>query len=175
MTKQREAGTIEAAPLTADAFAPFGHVIEARAELASVDANMKSARRFDRLAPLENLRREDARPNLCLFRCTPAPAGPFQVKLLERHPFSTQVFLPMLGVTRYLVVVARGGENPELATLHAFIARGAQGVAYAPGVWHHPLVALDQESDFACLVWEDGTAGDCEVQKLAQPVQILIS
>jgi ureidoglycolate lyase len=39
-------------------------------------------------------------------------------------------------------------------------------VSYAPDVWHHTLVALDRETDFMCFVWEDGSRGDCVVQRL---------
>ena len=68
-----------------------------------------------------------------------------------------------MNAARYLVVVARGGDAPDLATLAAFVASGTQGVSYLPGVWHHPMIALDHEIDFTCLAWEDGTAGDCVV------------
>ena len=34
------------------------------------------------------------------------------------------------------------------------------------GVWHHPMIALDAPIDFTCLVWEDGSEGDCEVAPL---------
>ena len=37
-----------------------------------------------------------------------------------------------------------------------FRARSDQGVCYAPNVWHHPLIALEQVSDFL-VVDRDGT------------------
>ena len=36
------------------------------------------------------------------------PATRFDFKLLERHARSTQMFIPMNGVARYLVIVALG-------------------------------------------------------------------
>ena len=42
----------------------------------------------------------------------------------------------------------------------------ARGITYKPGVWHHPLIVLDRPADFACLIWEDGSAGDCQVTSL---------
>ena len=85
---------------------------------------------------------------------------PFRLALLEKHPGSTQVFIPM-NARRYLVAVALGDEAPDLATLRVFSATGKQGISYRPGVWHHPLFNLDEEADFTCLVFEDDTPGDC--------------
>jgi ureidoglycolate lyase len=68
---------------------------------------------------------------------------------MERHPLSSQAFVPLAtgASDRYLVVVAPAGEfRPE--GLRAFLASGFQGVQYARGVWHHPLIALDRSSDF---------------------------
>ena len=83
--------------------------------------------------------------------------------MLEKHPGSTQAFVPM-STGRYLVIVAEalGDQNaPDLSTLRAFLVEGARGIAYHPGTWHHPMIALEQPLDFTCLVYEDGSSGDC--------------
>ncbi len=162
--------TLRALPLTPEGYAAYGDVISARPDVKPASANLGSAARYNFLAPLENLRPKTAAPNLCVFRCQPllkAPARTFAVTLLERHPYSTQAFIPMAGVERFLVLVSLGGTAPDLTTLRAFIATGGQGITYRPGVWHHPLVAIDRPSDFTCLIWEDGGAGDCDVVPLA--------
>jgi ureidoglycolate lyase len=158
---------VPCSPLTAEAYAPYGHVIMAspRGEPGK-PANQGTARRFDHLAGLDDLRPGRAALNVSVFRCAPRPAAPFEVELLEKHPASSQIFVPM-NAARYLVLVARGGDAPDLATLAAFVASGTQGVSYAPGVWHHPMIALDATVDFACFVWEDGSADDCTVVRLA--------
>jgi len=160
---------LRCSPLTPGAYAPYGHVIMAspRGE-PGTPANQGTARRFDHLAALDDLRPGRAALNVSVFRCAPRPAGPLVVALLERHPASSQIFVPM-NAARYLVVVALGeGDRPDLSTLAAFVASGTQGVSYLPGVWHHPMIALDHEIDFACLAWEDGTPGDCEVVSYAE-------
>lgn len=96
------------------------------------------------------------------------------IRLLEKHPYSTQLFVPM-NASRFLIVVARGGDRPDLACIAAFIASGLQGVTYAPGVWHHPMIALDDATDFTCLTWEDGTASDCVMSDLVEPIGIEIT
>lgn len=154
-----------AAPLTASAYAPFGDVVSAtRDDVASKPANQGTAARRDHLVDLAN-DRPHARLNVASFRCAPHTAWPKHLGLLERHPHSTQLFVPM-NATRYLVVVALGGDAPDLSTARAFVASSLQGVSYRPGVWHHPMIALDAPTDFTCFVWEDGSAGDCDVRPL---------
>lgn len=153
---------LHAALLDRESYAPFGDVIEAGG--AGESANAGTARRFNRLAAVENRRPGAAAPNLCVFRVVPVEDNPVRLRALERHRDSTQVFVPMAGSARYLVVVAPGGEAPDLGGVRAFVARAGQGITYRPGTWHHPLIALDAETDFACLVHEAGDAGDCDVR-----------
>jgi ureidoglycolate lyase len=83
------------------------------------------------------------------------------------------MFVP-LACRRFLVVVcpsdARG--EPALDQLRAFVCGPGQGVNYRPGVWHHPIIALDGPADFVMLAWEDGTARDCEERPLAAPLLV---
>jgi ureidoglycolate lyase len=150
-------------PLSHAAFSPFGSVISAdRDDIASRPANQGTAARQDFLAEVVDLRPGRAKLNLAAFRCAPRPGSRVELHLLEKHPASTQVFVPM-NARRYLVVVALGGDRPDLSTSRAFLAGPTQGIGYAPGAWHHPMIALDEPTDFACLVWEDGSEGDCVV------------
>lgn len=150
--------TLRLEPVTRASFAPFGQLIEA-AGAASL-ANQGTAARFDFAARLANLR-PDARPNVAVFRAQPR-ALPLSLRLLERHPGSSQMFVPMTA-PRYAVLVAEAGPDgaPDLATLRAFACASHQAINYDAGTWHHPMIALDAPSDFVMLAWEDGTAGDC--------------
>lgn len=148
-----------ARPLTEDAYAPYGAVVEAKAAPPR-EANHGRAEAWDDLAPLVNAR-QGARPTVSLFRCAPLEGTRLSVRRLERHAHSTQLFVPM-NARRYLVVVARGGEAPDLSTLAAFIASGTQAITYAPGIWHHPMVALEAPVDFVNFIHSDGSAADCD-------------
>jgi ureidoglycolate lyase len=167
---------MRAVPLTAQAYRDYGDVISARDDITPTSANLGTAQRYNHLTKLQNLR-PGATANLCVFRCQPmVQAGErhFDVGLLERHAQSTQAFIPMHAAGGYLVVVSRGGERPEPATLQAFVASPTQGITYHPGIWHHPLVVLSRPADFACLVWEDGSDDDCEVVRLDRALRIEI-
>lgn len=163
--------TIRAELLNPAAFAPFGDVVSSGMRDRGSSANQGTALRFDWAARLEN-KREGAKPNLAVFRSTPQEL-PFTVKLLERHPSSSQAFLPML-CSEFLIIVAPSLSDgaPDVEKLRAFLCRSAQGINYRPGTWHHPIVAIKDAAEFAMLAWEDGTAADCEERKLAAPIAI---
>ena len=147
-------------PLDRAAYAPFGAVLEGGCAAPRL-ANQGRARVWDRLAALVNLR-DDANANVSVFRCSPETLRPIPLRVFERHPFSTQVFIPMRA-SRYLVVVAPGNDAPDMANVRAFEASGVQAISYAPGIWHHPMIALDGDTDFVCIVFENHSRGDCEL------------
>ncbi len=165
--------SLKCKPISQVAYQPYGDLICADEQKAFVSSNMGTAKRFNHLTTIENERPEKAKLNLCVFRCQPANF-PIEIKLLERHQFSTQVFLPMKDDARYLVIVCLGNDKPDLNTLRAFSVKGAMGISYRPGVWHYPMTALDQNIDFSCLVWEDGSKKDCQIVSLATPILIQI-
>jgi ureidoglycolate lyase len=166
---------INAVSLNFEDYRAYGDVISVRNDIPPSSANMGTAQRYDRIAEFKNLRPQLTQPNLCFFQCTPqlvAPKTHFEIHLLEKHPLSTQAFIPMNGAKRYLVVVCLGNDEPDLSTLRAFLATDHQGITYRPGVWHHPLIAMDQNTGFACMVWEDGSPDDCKVFKLNTGVRV---
>jgi ureidoglycolate lyase len=153
--------TILAPPIAPDAYAPFGSVVAAREPAIARAANHGMAEAWDALATIESLRGPEARCTASLFRCRAQRGPTLPIRWLERHALSTQMFVPM-GLARYLVIVARGGDAPDLATLAAFVVDGARAITYAPGVWHHPMIALDRDVDFVNVIFGDGTPRDCD-------------
>jgi ureidoglycolate lyase len=163
-------------PLTPEAFAPYGFVVSGdRTDVVGKSANQGTATRFNWLGAVEDRRPGKARLNLCIFRCSPRVAWPLRVEILEKHPKTTQVLVPM-NANRYVVLVASpGGDMPDLSTLRAFVATGRQGIAYLPGTWHHPLLALDAETDFGCVVWEDESDDDNVIVSLPEAARPMVS
>ncbi len=172
MTASPQPQEIAAVALKREAYRPYGDLVAAEPGRPSVGANEGTARRFDRLGEIENLRPGVALPNLCVFRVQPFSGASFEVRLLERHRYSTQAFIPMAGAGRYLVIVYAGGDAPDLRSLRAFVAQPGEGITYRPGTWHHPLVALDRTADFACLVHEDGSAADFDLREVEPAVRV---
>jgi ureidoglycolate lyase len=148
-------------PLTAEAFAPFGRVIEASDEAVKLEINQGHAVRYDRLAEID-VADGGGTGVISLFRAK--PLGELVLRVFERHPLGSQSFVP-LGGRPYLVAVAPAGEF-DPGAVRLFHAEGHQGVHYRKGVWHHFLLVLDAESDFL-VVDRAGPGDNCEEVKLA--------
>ncbi len=130
---------MEIEPLTQEGFRPFGDVISVAGRPFRT-VNYGYADRFEHLAQLDVI--DGGTPSISIFRARPV-AFPFAVERLERHPSSSQAFLPG-GDSRFLIIVAPASEAPELEQLRFFVTDGSQGVNYRRGVWHHFLLTLDQ-------------------------------
>jgi len=142
-------------PLTAEAFKAFGDVIEASNSAQRFTINQGFAERFHQLAHVD-VTQDGGQPAISIFKAKARPL-PLQLSVLEKHPFGSQAFMPLSG-DAYLVVVALGGDTPDMSTLQCFSATAQQGVNYAKGTWHHPLLAL-QDGDFL-VVDRAGPSGE---------------
>ena len=148
-------------PLTGDAFAPFGEVIETAGAKKVFSINEGTAQRFHDLADID-CAPEGGRAIVSIFRAAPREL-PFTVRMLERHPLGSQAFVPMDPALRYLAVVS---ESPE-ATPRAFFVDQGRGINLRRGAWHHPLIALDRESDFL-VIDRGGEGANCDEEALPQ-------
>ena len=160
MTMPTSRRLLTAEPLTAEAFAPFGDVIAASDRARHFPINNGSTERYHDLARID-VASGGGHAILSIFRARPRHL-PMQLLLLERHPLGSQTFMP-LSKLPYLVVVAEAAPLPDLTRVRCFRAAPGQGINYARGTWHHPLLALQAESDFL-VVDRGGDAGDtnCE-------------
>ena len=133
-------------PLTRDAFAPFGDVIEAAADHLSFPINAGTSQRFHDLARLDP--GEGGRLIVSIFRAQPRRL-PLAITMLERHPKASQAFMPLAG-RPFLVVVAPKGEQIDPAQIRAFLAQGKQGINFAAGV----VTGIVQEFQFG-MNWSE--------------------
>lgn len=161
---------MRAETLTPAGFAPFGDVIEAIGD--SNAANQGRAQRFD--APLDMARTDSRTERLhtAIYRIRKS-ALPFELKLVERHPLSQQLFFPNSGA-RFLVCACPtlGNGDPDLDGLRAFVGSRTQGIVWRTGVWHSPFAALDADGDFLMQQWQCGGPQDCEESPLDAPILI---
>ena len=157
-------------PLDAGGFAPFGALVDA-ASRPGIVVNEGRGRRLDAATTLQH-GAEAATPALTLYDMQ-ASAWPVMVRLMERHRHSAQMFLSLSG-GQFLVVAARAGHDglPDPGTAAAFVGEPGQGIAYAPGIWHLPIVSLLQAGTFAMMMWETGSPGDCDVHPFDPPLRV---
>ncbi len=162
---------IVALPLSPDLFRKYGAVLTTDSETGR-SVNEGRGIRIDRDLPLRH-GRNATKPSFAIYRIG-ASSLPVRIVTLERHPLSSQVFVPM-AAGRFLVAVALpdASGKPKLSTLAAFEGTGGQLLVYSPGVWHLPLVAVDVPGTFAMFMWsrEDGGPED-EFIELADQIEI---
>lgn len=151
--------TLHAQPLSAGSFAPFGSVIEIGSKTGR-PVNQGRAQRIEGTRSLAHA--AGTTPVVDLYRVETSKL-PFTVECLERHPLTCQIFTPMRGA-RYLVIVAptSADDKPDLARTRAFIGNQEQAICYGAGVWHAPMIALDDVAVMTMTMWEAGDARDCE-------------
>lgn len=212
---------VTAEPLSQQAFAPFGDVIANvrpdvhpsafTAHASSLppnaeSANQGSAIKYRDVSHIRNLYGQSpskkSEPKMSMFVCaarkldiTPASQhGQLNVRILERHPFTTQTFTPIASsASAYLVIVAPslppgkqdeglpvpgdsdlpGRGLPDLKGLRAFVATSAQALTYGAGTWHAPMVVLGEEGTTLDFVVYQFTSGegieDCQLVEFESP------
>ena len=154
---------LTARPLTRDAFAPFGDVLDTDWP-NHYPINAGRCERYHDLATAEAVG-TDARAILSIFRATPY-AFPLTLSMMERHPFGSQAFMP-LSPRPFLVVVAHD-ENGAPGEPHAFVTAPGQGVNYPRNLWHAVLTPIGAPQDFL-VVDRAGAEKNIEEHHFAAP------
>jgi len=157
--------TLSIEPLTKQAFAPFGEVIETNG-VVPLSINQGYAKRFNDLANID-VAAEGGQTSISWFVASMRPA-PIAIRLMERHPLGSQLFMP-LGGTDWLIVVCTDPRNA--ASYRAFAATRHQGVNYARNCWHHPLLVLKDASAFL-VVDRKGDGNNLEEYWLDETTQL---
>ena len=131
-------------PLTAEAFAPFGDVLDTSGAPDRIINQGLCGRFHDRAA----LDFADGRAGISLFRAEPRQL-PLTLDMVERHPDGSQAFLPMSEAPFLVVVAPDEGGTPGRP--RAFLTQAGQGVNYHRGVWHGVLCPLSAPGLFAVV------------------------
>lgn len=159
--------TIKAEPLTAEAFAPFGAVLEATGTPDFMINAGLCGRHHDLARP-----ETDAHGAVSLsVGHSKAVTLPLSLTMMERHPNGSQAFVPMDG-TRFLVIVAED-QDGKPGTPSAFLTNGSQGIQYKMNCWHGVLAPLAGPSDFL-IVDRVGPGENLEEHHLTETYTVVI-
>ena len=153
-------------PLSQYEFAEFGDVLETE-KRDSFLINEGMCRRYDRLSDV-TFDNGIGIPSISIFRGKPYKL-PLQLKLLERHPFGSQAFIP-LHSNPFLIIVAEDmNEEPLLPKV--FFTNGHQGINIKRNTWHGVLTPLFNECNFV-VIDRIGTTSNLEEFILTQNIII---
>lgn len=132
------------------------------------EANQGSAIKLVKVAPCTNNYNDapsghPATTNWNIFRSSVIPekwtsdaSGTiYNLTVLEKHPYSSQTFVPMGRSAEedvYIVNVApdKNG-SPDYEKVESFVFTGNTAVTYNVNTWHSPMVVLGETTDF-CVV-----------------------
>lgn len=159
--------TLKSTPLTPDAFAPFGDVIQTS---KSENQAMNEARfdRFDDLALIDVDTNNNGHVAISIAESKVPVTLPYRFNLVERHPLGSQAFIPLSDFS-FTIVVAPAGKDVNVEELVAFSTNGAQGINYHRGIWHMPLISTRAGQKFLIVDRAPGI-DNCEEYVLGRSV-----
>ena len=131
-------------PLTAEAFRPFGDVIEVAGAPDKIINQGLCGRYHDRAT----FDFSDGQAGLSLFKAEPRSL-PLKLEMVERHPDGSQAFIPM-SEHPFVVVVAEDQAGTP-GRPKAFRSEVGQAINYHRGTWHGVLTPLHQPGLFAVV------------------------
>ncbi len=131
-------------PMSADAFAPFGDLLEAKGTPDKI-INQGLCGRFHDRARMDF---SDGRAGISIFHAEKRDL-PLKLDLVERHPDGSQAFVPM-SHQPFLVVVAED-QNGIPQNIRAFLTEAGQAINIHRGVWHGVLTPLYDPGLFAVI------------------------
>lgn len=136
--------TIRIQPLTAQAFAPFGDVLDTSGAPDKIINQGLCGRYHDRA----QLDFSDGRAGISLFQAQLRDL-PYRLEMMERHPLGSQAFVPM-SMQAFLVVVAENLGNRPGNPL-AFRTAPGQAINFHRGTWHGVLTPISGSGLFAVI------------------------
>ena len=155
---------IVAQPMSIEAFALFGDVIDCAGDPDKIINQGKCGRYHDRAV----MDFTDGHAGISLFRAEPR-SFPYTLEMLERHPEGSQAFVPM-SEHGFLVIVAPDvGGKPGKPL--AFLTEPGQAINFHRGIWHGVLTPLHAPGLFA-VVDRIGGGMNLEEVWLDQPVTV---
>ncbi len=134
---------IRTEPLTAEAFAPFGDLLDATGDFRPINEGL-CHRHHDRA----RLDFGSGRAGVSIFNAR-TRSLPYDFDLVERHPDGSQAFLPM--TEHPFLVIAAPDEGGRPGRPCAFLTAPGQGINLLRGTWHGVLVPLYAPGLFAVV------------------------
>ncbi len=153
--------------LTAESFSQFGQVISCENKDYEI-INDGYAKKYPDLAEIDT--QEDSGKTALNIFIAKKRLFPLKIEMLEKHPFFSQAFIPR-DDTPFLVVVAPASARPRINDIEVFISSGEQGINYARGVWHFPLISIKDDANFVVIDRKYTAESDKLEQCIVYPIK----
>jgi len=153
---------VAVAPISDEAYAPYGQVFGSR-------PGHPDGRGFTG-EPMSSADLSGGRVAMSLLTVR---LRDFTFTHMEQHASFTQAFLPADGQPVVSVVCRPKGEpgsEPDLSTIKAFLLDGTQGILLGKGTWHCPLYPVTEKATYALITCVDTpkeTEGYLDISEIA--------
>ena len=125
--------------ITRKNFAVYGDLISPD-DIRPMDINDGYAKRFDNLANISTSK-DEGKTIVSIFSALKR-IFPMKINMMEKHPLSSQTFVPMQETT-FITFVAPAGDKPEIDKIESFIVPPGKGINYKQDIWHFPLISTE--------------------------------
>lgn len=153
---------IKAQPLSAEAFAPYGSVID-------VPTNMEPTAISDRFTFWPKVSEYKCDGGLFQIGVSTLYKRPLRTCSLERHYHTQEFMMPMNGSMIIVFAKHKGLDRDEIAdytNAEAFLITKEQGVVVNVGVWHWTPMPVDGDLNIVCSFGWDTEKNDVHQQDL---------
>jgi ureidoglycolate lyase len=155
---------VRAQPLTPQAFAPFGEIIDPQDRPPDIETTIN--RYWDGVTRLE------CRSRAIQVGFVTAYQRPLRADWMERHLEATQAFIPLEGRPSVFVLSPPApGPRPDLTKVAAFLLDGRRGVNLHVGTWHHLIFPLVPEASYVMILREASRIDDMHVVDLRRDLE----
>ncbi|XBW36445.1 hypothetical protein QEN19_002023 [Hanseniaspora menglaensis] len=152
---------------TPESFKKYGFVIKTNNIVQetdkSVTANQGTAIKQEHLGVISNnfIADQESSLNIHIFNCKTRELSnndkSFHCKIMEKHPFSSQVFIPKTNKyveNCYLVIVSLEEETDENGehVVEAFMFDSDSSVVYKAGIWHSPMCNVQPSKEVISFI-----------------------
>lgn len=141
-------------PLNSENVQPFGEVIEKPSREPSVEVEGVQCY-WHNVNSLKELGQDAVTGYL------EAPRREFTLAKMERHKNTQEAFIPLKGVSIFMLAPPR--EQPDPSNITPFLMDGSKGILLGEGVWHWVPFPLTQEATFALLLKKETVEEDIEI------------
>ena len=143
--------------ISKDNFSKYGQLVSTK-DIESQNINEETTKSFYDLVNIE-IYGDDKKCRVNIFKSIKRNF-PLEINMLEKHPFSSQAFIP-LQKTNFIVVVAPISNEPDINLIETFLISPEEGINFKPKVWHFPLIATEN-SNFLTIDKKD-SANNLEI------------
>lgn len=159
-------------PLTTEAFAPYGEVVDIHSANKEFSMNYGLATRYYDLAEVD-IADKGGKTCISIVKSA-AVVFPFTVEKMEYHPLGSQLFYPLCE-SPFLILVSSPAETLDITKLELFISDGKQGVNYHKGVWHHYLLPINEGLNSFLVVDRNGNDENCIEAQIEEIISISLT